>query len=389
VARRKSGANHAGCFHRDHKSRFLSRLGGSFAGLLIGPLLVIVAIGLLWWNEGRAVQAIVGLGDATRAMIEAPADPVSPANEGKLVHVVGPATAQAKIADPDVGPTFVGQVAVARTVEMYQWRQKEESHSQNNTGGSQTTTTTDTYSKDWSADAIDSSAFKHPEGHTNPPMNFKSARWAASDAKLGGFTLDTTTLGLVDPSTALTPDAPAGWTRAGDAYIKGDAAAPKIGDMRVSYRGLASGETLSVLAAQSSGGFAPFVTPNGYRIDLVADGSEPAATMIANKKQAEATLTWILRGAGTVLMFVGFMLFLGPLSTLASVLPFLGGIVRGAAAAISLVITLPLTLVVIALAWLGHRPLIGGGLLLVAAGLFYGLWRWHKGRTPAPQAKAA
>jgi Transmembrane protein 43 len=368
---------------------FLSRLGGSFLGLLIGPILVIVAIGLLWWNEGRAVQAIVGLGDATRALIEAPATPVSPANEGKLVHVVGPATAQARIADSDVGITFDGQVAVARSVEMFQWKQKEESHSQNNVGGGQTTTTTDTYSQEWSTEPIDSSAFKHPEGHQNPPMNFRSTQMAAGDAKLGGFALDATTLGLVDPPTTLTPDAPAGWTRAGENYYKGSSAAPKIGDMRVSYKGLASGDTLSVLATQSGGGFAPFVTPNGYRIDLVAAGNEQAQTMIANKKQAEAMLTWILRGAGTLLMFVGFMLFFGPLSTLASVLPFLGSIVRGAAAAIAIVITLPLALTVIALAWLGHRPLIGGGLLIVAAGALYGLWHWHKGRTAAHVAKAA
>jgi hypothetical protein len=40
---------------------FGSRFGSSLGGLLIGPLLIIGAIVLLWWNEGRAVQAIVGL----------------------------------------------------------------------------------------------------------------------------------------------------------------------------------------------------------------------------------------------------------------------------------------------------------------------------------------
>jgi hypothetical protein len=42
---------------------FFSRFGNSLFGLIIGPpLLVIGAIVLLWWNEGRAVQAIVGQG---------------------------------------------------------------------------------------------------------------------------------------------------------------------------------------------------------------------------------------------------------------------------------------------------------------------------------------
>jgi hypothetical protein len=45
---------------------FFSRITNSLAGLIIGPLLIIGAIVLLWWNEGRAVQAIVGLKDAAR-----------------------------------------------------------------------------------------------------------------------------------------------------------------------------------------------------------------------------------------------------------------------------------------------------------------------------------
>src|SRR5271169_2578927 len=96
---------------------FFSRLGGSFAGLLIGPILIVVAIGVLWWNEGRAVQAITGLNSAASAVVEVQPGPVSAANEGKLVHIVGPATAQAKIADSDIGVDFDDQVAVARTAE--------------------------------------------------------------------------------------------------------------------------------------------------------------------------------------------------------------------------------------------------------------------------------
>jgi hypothetical protein len=44
-------------FTETSRQGFGSRLANSFAGLVIGPLLVIGAIVLLWWNEGRAVQA--------------------------------------------------------------------------------------------------------------------------------------------------------------------------------------------------------------------------------------------------------------------------------------------------------------------------------------------
>ena len=162
---------------------FGSRLGGSFLGLLIGPLLVIAAIVLLWWNEGRAVQAIVGLKDAASQVVEAEASGPSPANQGKLIHVTGEATAQSPIQDADVGLAFAGQVAVARTVEMYQWKETKKEESQDNLGGGTTTKTTYDYTREWSDDAIDSSEFKHQENHQNPEMPFRNKRFAASDAQ--------------------------------------------------------------------------------------------------------------------------------------------------------------------------------------------------------------
>jgi hypothetical protein len=88
-------------------------------------------------------------------------------------------------------------------------------------------------------------------------------------------------------------------------------------------------------------------------------------------------------------MFIGFAMFFGPLSVMASFLPFLGALVRGAAAALSLVISVPLTLIVIATAWIAYRPVYGGLLMLAAIGAVYGLWRWHAARKPAVPVKAA
>jgi hypothetical protein len=364
---------------------FFSRLFGSIFGILLGPVLILVAVALLWWNEGRAVQAIVGLNAAASSTVELQDINPTPGNEGKLVHVVGPATAKATVVDSDLAVNFPDSVAVARKAEMYQWKEKKESSTSNNLGGSQTTTTTYTYSEVWSDKAIDSSQFAHQEAHANPEMPLHSQLYLASDAKLGGFTLDSATVTELDLGQSVTPDAPGGWTKNGDQLFKGDPASPKIGDLRVSYLALPTGATISVLAAQSQGGFAPFTTPNGYTIQLAAMGNRPTAVMIANKRHSESILTWILRGVGTAAMVIGFAMFLGPISTIASVVPFLGGLVRGAAFFVSIVIGVPLSLVVIALAWIGHRPLIGSGILVLAAALFYGLWRLHASRSPAPK----
>lgn len=362
---------------------FFSRLTGSLAGLVIGPLLIIAAIVLLSWNEGRAVTAAKGLAEAAGKVVEAPAGAVVPANEGKLIHVIGAAAAHGPIADSDVGVSFADEAAVRRSVEMYQWVEHSSSSSHTNLGGSKTTTTSYTYTREWSSQPVDSSRFKHPQDHANRSMPFGARRFAAQDARLGAYSLDATTLDLIDPPQTLTPAAPNGWSLSDGHLYKGNAGAPAIGDLRVDYRGLPSGATLSVLAAQSRGGFAPFVASNGYQVQLAETGNRPAAVMLADKRNAESHLTWILRGAGALGIFIGFCMFLSPLSTLASVVPWLGRIIGGATAMLALVITVPLTLVVIALAWLAVRPLLGAALLVLATVALIGLARWHHVRKRA------
>jgi hypothetical protein len=368
-----------------------SRLGNSFAGLIIGPLLVVGAIILLWWNEGRAVQAIVGLRDAASQVAEADASGPSPANVNKLIHVVGPVTAQVPIQDSDVGVAFTDQVAIARTVEMYQWKETKKEETQENVGGSTITTTTYDYSKEWLDEPVNSSEFRHPDGHENPEMPFSSKRFTASDAKLGGWKLDQGTLDRISLTQALMPTAPAGWSLSGANYYRGDPTSPRVGDMRVRYVGLPSGTTISVMAMQSGDGFTVFTTKNGYQLELAAIGDHSTTEMIETKRKSEAVLTWILRGIGALVMFLGFAIFLAPLSTLASVIPIFGRIVGGAAALVALMIAIPLSILVMAFAWLAYRPLIAGALIVLAAAVGYGLWRWRKSRAPAlpPAAPAS
>jgi hypothetical protein len=367
---------------------FLSRIGNSIAGLFIGPILIIGAIWLLSWNEGRAVQAIVGIGEAGKAVVEATGGAVNPANETKLVHVSAPAQATDAIKDDDMNLSFDDQVAVDRKAEMYQWKETKSETTHDNAGGSQTKTTTYKYDKVWSSDPIDSSSFKEKDGHENPEMKIKSKSFTASDAKVGDFNLDSDTAGLLTLTDALKPTAPDGWTADGSTLNNGDKADPKVGDERITYTGLAKGATVSVLARQTNGGFSPYTTTNGFKIDLATVGNQPASAMLADKKKSEGVMTWLLRAGGFVLMLVGFMLFLGPLSVFASFLPFMGGLVRGAAFLAAFVVSIPLSLVVIALSWIAFRPIVGIG-LLVAAGVVGGvLWFFHRKR-PMPAAAPA
>src|SRR5438270_12574653 len=109
---------------------WLQRIGQSFVGALIGILLVIGSIVLLWWNEGRAVDAIRALDQGARQLVEANATAVDPANNNKLVHLSGAMTTRAPARDTVFGIGGDDLLRLKRTVEMFQWTEQKSTRSQ-------------------------------------------------------------------------------------------------------------------------------------------------------------------------------------------------------------------------------------------------------------------
>ena len=162
-------------------------------------------------------------------------------------------------------------------------------------------------------------------------------------------------------------------------------AVPAIGDQRISLSVTPLGN-VSVVGRQGGSAFEPVVEPyvasNGESILLLSNGRRTAEEMFASAKQANRVLTWILRAIGLFLMYCGLRGVLGPLSTLADVLPFLGRIVSFGTGLVAGVVSLALSFGTIGLAWLFYRPLVGIPLLVAAVALLVWLAR-RPAKTPA------
>lgn len=365
---------------------WLERAGSSFAGVIIGLLLFIASFPLLVWNEKRAVDAIVALDAGARTVVSVSSESVDPVNEGRLVHVAGMTGAIGRLEDPvfRIGASDI--LRLERHVEMYQWREEEESTTEKSVGGKETTKTTYRYVKVWSDSQIDSAKFKRPDGHANPTMPYRGQVLDARPVKLGAFTLDTSQVRQIDSFEPLPPadvPLPAGFRWLGDSLYRGESAdTPRIGDVRVRFR-VVRAQMVTVVAQQVGGALTAHHGARDHVIDLVQVGVQSADALFKQAKADENTLTWILRLVGFAVMLIGLSLLASPLAWLASVLPFLETIVNGAAFIIALVLSLPLTLITIALSWLAFRPLIGGGLLIVAVLVLVGLRRILPGRRGA------
>lgn len=375
-------------FTETTRQGWFGRLGGSVAGAFIGLLMLVGSIVLLYWNEGRAVDAITALNAGAKTVVSVPADAVQPANEGKLVHVSGPVTVPGRLADPVFNIGHAAALRLERTVEMYQWRQTEESRTEKSVGGGETTTTTYRYVKEWAEHPIDSSGFKRPDGHRNPLMPYRSATVEARGARLGAFALDLSLIRQVDAFERLAPDPsvalPQGFVWVGEQLYRGAAPEqPQVGDLRVGFR-VVPAQALSAIGAQMSGMLTGFAGERGQTIGLIEVGARSAETMFQHAKAEENTLTWVLRAVGFFVMLFGVLLMASPILWLASLVPFLESLVGAAAFGVAAVVSIPLTLTTIAMAWLAHRPLLGAGLIVAGIVLAVVIRRLVPTRKRAP-----
>lgn len=152
-------------------------------------------------------------------------------------------------------------------------------------------------------------------------------------------------------------------------YFGEKASAPQIGDSRVSFELVKPG-TFSIMAAQLGKTFEAYPTKAGDMISFIESGSVSAETMFKSATSTNTFITWLARVGGFLLMSFGFMALMRPLSILGSVVPFIGNIIGMGTGLISFVLAGAISLVVIAIAWIVVRPVLGITLLVLAIGAF-------------------
>jgi hypothetical protein len=338
---------------------------------LLGALVFLASFPLLWWNEARAVIAAEAMPDAS--VVEAASDSVSASNDGKLVHVSGAALAVEPLRD-SVFAVSEKALRLVRVVEMFQWVEIEKTDT---SGGA--TSTTYTYEKKWSERLVDSSTFKTRADHDNPTtMPYSGLDMLATDAKLGAYALSEgalkrlTKLDDLPVSDAaresLAPELKAKTqVFEGRFYLAKTPSQPTIGDARVGFR-VVKPQIVSVVAQQIGGTLGAMPAKTGDGVLRVEPGAVEAEKMFAPTGGPSDVLTWIVRGLGFVLMAFGLSLALRPIAATASFVPKIGRFVGVSAVVFSVVVSMGLSGVTIAIAWIAHRPLIGIAVLLGGAG---------------------
>ncbi|ESY02330.1 TMEM43 family protein [Mesorhizobium sp. LNJC405B00] len=375
---------------------WFGRIKRAVGGVIFGLILIVLMVIGLFCNEGRAVQTARSLAEGSGAVVSVGADSVDTANDGKLVHVSGLVTADSGLADPDFGIATQG-LRLSRSVEMYQWKEGSKSETTKKLGGGEETVTTYSYSKVWDESQIDSSDFKKPDGHQNPPMEIHGRTFQIPEGKLVAFDLDTPVLDRIegDKDYSLSADQSAAIKAAytgtkplsivdGKIFLGNDNTTPALGDYRIGYE-LAPLGVISIIARQAGSRFEPYQTQAGDALLMVDTGNVPAEKMFADAVSANTLITWLLRGGGLLLLTIGFALFLSPIGVILDVIPFLGSMARMGTGIIAFVLAILVGTVTIAIAWFWYRPLLAVAILaagVIAAVIVYRIGRSRKAAAP-------
>lgn len=356
---------------------WFSRLGNSFKNIFIGFLFVIGAIILLFWNEGRAVKTEQNLKEGFSVVVSVSPDKRDLKNEGKLIHFSGMTKSPDLLTDNEFGIS-ARALKMQRIVEVFQWKEESRSKTVQKLGGGTETTTTYTYSKEWSDKLIDSSNFREAETHQNPSVKlFLDQEWIAQGVTVGEYAISEDLLSALSGYQSFSIpqemfDAK-NTTSSAQLQLKGNIiyyqtnniTTPEIGNVRISYE-IISPQDISIIYKQSGEMLVPYQTKNGSTIGMIQLGKSTAEEMFKSAQDSNKAMTWILRFVGALLLFIGFQMILGVLPVVGSVIPFIGSIIGAGVGLVSFLLTIIISMVVIAIAWITYRPFIAVILFLVA-----------------------
>jgi len=282
----------------------------------------------------------------------------------------------------------VNAVQLRRTVEMYQWRERENTRTVTGADGKKRKETTYTYEKVWSERPIDSSRFRQADRNNPATMPFEGKTVTAEKVTVGDFALPAGHIGKMTDFKPLPPDqvmaalppelAERAAVRDDAVYIAQNPDNPRIGDLRIRY-GIVQPAPVTIVAAQAGRSFSPYQSPVGGTIDEFRTGTHSADAIFGQAQKRNTTMTWLLRMGGFALMFIGLLLVLRPLSVAMDVVPFLGNLAGKGVTLIAFLIAAGFALVTIAVAWFFYRPLLSAGLVAAGITLIFGV-KWLRNR---------
>ena len=386
-----------------------TRVKNSFKAIGTGFVLFLGGTALLWWNEGRAVKTddMLNEAEAATVVMENPSK-VDASLDGELVCGTALATTEDSLIDQQFG-FGAKAIAIKRTVRYYQVQEKSKQEKRDKIGGGEETVTTYTYNRGWVTTPINSEGF-HDPGYRK--INFvlttvpQEDVWA-QNVTFGAYTLPESLIRSISSTEPLKPviaqnrlesmnedarhvalrnysssklgnvakshNAEAGQfihVTDNELYIGMTPSSPAVGDVKVTFEKVVPAK-VTLIAKVNGNTFEHYKAKNGYTFQTLVMGEKDAAEIYEGEHDTNTIMLWVLRIVGILMVIGGLKGIFGFLETLLKVVPFIANILGWGVGVICTIVGVVWSLIVIAIAWLFYRPLLGIALLVVAGLLIW------------------
>ena len=153
-------------------------------------------------------------------------------------------------------------------------------------------------------------------------------------------------------------------------YYGRSANVPEIGDVRITFEKVVPAK-VTIISQVKGNTFKAFKSSNGRKFQTLVMGVHDSEEIFDSEHEANSMWTWVLRIVGILLVISGLKNLFSFLETLLKVLPFLSNIFAFGVGIICTVVGIVWSFIIISLAWLFYRPLIGITLLVIAGFLVW------------------
>lgn len=379
-----------------------TRVKQSFKSIATGFTLFLSATAMLWWNEGNSVKTADMLDEAQSVCVVMDNPSKKDASlEGQLICGTAMAVTTDSLIDKDFG-IGVNAISVKRNAEYYQWHETKTEETKEMKDGSEKKKITYDYNKGWSPSPINSSKFKKTHGHTNVVLADidDDVLWA-ENVSFGAYNLSLSMIHSIDTYEPFKIDLSDGLMRQLDKTIQAsyeryyekkevsstdynyvhvndnqlylglEPGSPMIGDVRVSFEKVAPAHEVTVVGVVAGDSFLPFRAKNGYTLEKLVMGKKDMDQFFEDEQTSNTLKTWMLRILGIMMVIGGLKLIFGFVETLLKIVPFLSSIIGWGVGVICTVLGFVWSMIVIAIAWLFYRPILGITLLVIAGFLIW------------------
>jgi hypothetical protein len=332
-----------------------------WVGLIIGPAMIAFSVAGLWKNEHR-----FDYHKAARKTV--PVDLVRGLQPDQIFSYTGTMNRGLTMKGNYV-ESFTGYLTVRRSAEIYAWHEEEDDDGTS-------------WSLQWMSHVESNSR------NSGVVQQLSSHRYLPRTFQTGDLAIDTDRIEFVDPlvriapgSLVLSPDGKAHNLHVQGEYLFLSKGATKgLGDERLSYRGLPvpdlatyfgryGGErAVAHQAAQREGIINSMIHDTGVLHHLVAGGRDRA--LLTMKKHIQR-LKMIVRGVGTLVNVLGWVILFSVFTRFLIHIPALGRLIQQGAGLLGLILGLTLSLLTIGAAYLTSHPLLLAVILAGAVGVIF------------------